>query len=283
MSARVLKLAIAITGALMIAVQVRVKPRPSENEIRMRARTFGGAIEWRGRVAPDFELTMLGGSTFRVSDVVGQKVVILNFFATWCGPCRAEMPELERFQRAHASEGIILVGVDVEEKDEVVKQFVQMLNLTFPVGVDGAGSIAEQYDVDSYPTTVVIGADGRVKQYETGAISNADVALASVIAAEVAELRAGHGISAAVYKQALAAQPPLEASGRPAEDAPLEGRAKKIADAMPCPCGCSDKVSACGCSTSKAIKARLAKGGYDGKTDVEVMQELNKEFCMKSM
>jgi hypothetical protein len=59
--------------------------------------------------------------------------------------------------------------------------------------------------------------------------------------------------------------------------------AGRIAEAMPCPCGCSDKVYACGCRTAKSVKERLALGGYDSKTDAEVMQELNKEFCMKGM
>jgi len=193
-----------------------------------------------------------------------------------------EMPELQRFQRAHASEDVVLIGIDVQEKDEVVKEYARTLNLTFSIGVDGPGAIGRQYDVDGFPTTVVIGADGRVKQYETGAIANADVALAPIVASEIAELRAGRGTTAAAYRAALAAEP-APSKNQNEEDAPLQGRAKRIADAMPCPCGCSDKVSACGCSTSKGIKARLAKGGYDDRTDVEVMQELNKEFCMKPM
>jgi thiol-disulfide isomerase/thioredoxin len=281
MSLRALKLAIVLTGVLMVALQVRAKSAPTRDEINGRARGFAGGEDWRGRVAPDFELTTLDGSTFRMSDVIGKKVVILNFFTTWCGPCRAEMPELAAFQRTHASEAVVLVGVDVREKDEVVKEYVRSLGLTFPIGVDGAGDIGDQYEVEAFPTTVVIGADGRVKQYETGAIANADVALGSVVDAQIADLRAGRGITTAAYKEAVAAE--ATRGDRHNEDATLTGRAKQIADAMPCPCGCSDRVTSCGCNTSKGIKARLAKGGYDDKTDVEVMQELNKEFCMKSM
>jgi peroxiredoxin len=281
MSLRALKLAVVLTGLLVIVLQVRAKSVPTRDEVNSRARSFAGGEDWRGRVAPDFELTTLDGTTFRMSEVVGKKVIILNFFATWCGPCRAEMPELAAFQRTRASEAVVLLGVDVREKDEVVKEFARSLSLTFPIGVDGAGDIGEQYDVQAFPTTVVIGADGRVKQYETGAIANADVALGSVVDAQVADLRAGRGITMAAYKEALAAD--ATRGDRHNEDAPLTGRAKRIADAMPCPCGCSDKVTGCGCSTSKGIKVRLAKGGYDDKTDVEVMQELNKEFCMKSM
>lgn len=281
MSLRALKLAIVLTGVILVALQVRAKPVPTRDEVNSRARSFAGGEEWRGRVAPDFELTTLDGATFRMSDVVGKKVVILNFFATWCGPCRAEMPELAAFQQTHASEAVVLLGVDVREKDEVVKEFARSLSLTFPIAVDGAGDIGDQYDVEAFPTTVVIGADGRVKLYETGAIANADVALGSVLDAQVTDLRAGRGITTAAYKEALASE--ATRGNRQIEDTALTGRAKRIADAMPCPCGCSDKVIGCGCSTSKGIKARLAKGGYDDKTDVEVMQELNKEFCMKSM
>jgi hypothetical protein len=119
-----------------------------------------------------------------------------------------------------------------------------------------------------------------VKLYETGAISNADVAIGTVIKPELAALREGRGITVEAYRAALSQAPQKTPAGA---GTPLEGRGRKIAEAMPCPCGCTDKVIECRCSTASAIKARLAQGGYDGKTDAEVMQELNREFCMKGM
>lgn len=278
MSDRLLKLALLVAGLSVLGYQVWAKPRPSAAEIHQFARGFLDPEAWRERVAPDFELTQLDGSTFRLADRIGEHIIVLNFFATWCGPCRAEMPELERYYQTQAGSGVILLGIDAEEKHVAVESFVKELKLTFPIVIDDAGDVMRLYDVSSFPTTVVIGVDGRVKLYETGAISNADVALGPVVAPQVAALREGRGIGLEEYRRALADQPRAEGAA-----APLEGRARHIAEAMPCPCGCTDKVMACKCATSKAIKARLAKGGYDGKTDVEVMQELNREFCMKGM
>jgi thiol-disulfide isomerase/thioredoxin len=281
MTNRAVTLAIVCAGVCMLGVQIWVKQRPSPEDISAWARDARDRAAWRGRVAPDFELTLLDGSSFRLADRVGRHVIILNFFATWCGPCRAEMPELQRYAQAHEAEGVILLGIDAEEKHTVVEQFIRELRITFPVGIDGSGDLMKQYGVTSFPTTVVIGADGRVKLYETGAISNADVAFGAVVTPELVAIREGRGVTVDAYRAALAAEPRSDSEkGGPA---PLTGRALKIAAAMPCPCGCDDKVQECRCSTSKQIKARLAKGGYDSKTDAEVMEELNKEFCMKGM
>lgn len=274
-----LKTAIALVGVGVLALQIWAKARPGPDEISSWARSIAGSAMWRDRVAPDFELRLLDGSTFRLSEQVGQRVVVLNFFATWCGPCRAEMPELERYHQARKDQGLLLLAIDAEEKHVTVEAFMRELQLTFPAAIDTSGDVMKAYDVSSLPTTVVIGADGRVKLYETGAISNAEVALDGVVAQELASVREGRGITADEYRAALAAAAPDAESRTTA----LEGRARKIAEAMPCPCGCEDKVYGCRCSTATAIKARLAQGGYEGKTDAEVMQELNREFCMKSM
>jgi thiol-disulfide isomerase/thioredoxin len=279
MTDRSLRLAIVTACVGVISFQLWAKPRPSAEEIRDHARGFTSANEWRERLAPDFELTLLDGSTFRLADHIGRHVVVLNAFATWCGPCRAEMPELERFANSQKEAGLILLGIDAEEKHTIVERFVADLKITFPIGIDASGDLLRMYEVSSYPTTIVIGADGRVKLYEVGAISNADVALGPVVAPELAAIREGRGISVDAYREALARDP-----SKPAGSAtPLQGRGRRIAEAMPCPCGCSDKVYACGCRTAKSVKERLAQGGYDSKTDAEVMQELNKEFCMKGM
>lgn len=280
MTNRVVKFAIVVAGVCMIGLQIWAKPRPGTDEIHEWARGVTDRAAWRGRVAPDFELTLLDGSTFRLSERVGRNVIVLNFFATWCGPCRAEMPELERYHRAHKDEGLILLGIDAEEKHVAVEQFLRELQVSFPAGIDGSGDLLKLYGVNAFPTTVVIGADARVKLYETGAISNADVAFNAIVNPELAAIREGRGIAPEAYRAALTSEPKSQDA---ATAAPLAGRPRKIAEAMPCPCGCDDKVYECSCSTSKAIKKRLAEGGFDNKTDGEVMQELNREFCMKPM
>jgi thiol-disulfide isomerase/thioredoxin len=267
---------------LLLATNVWFKPQPSAEELKQYAQTFSQPRDWKGRVAPDFDMTLLDGAAFKLQDAVGQQVIVLNFFATWCKPCRDEMPELQRYQQANREKGIIVIGIDAEERPALVKAFVDELKIAFPVGIDETGDVFEKYDVTSFPTTIVIGVDGRVKLRETSAIMNAEVSLDPVVKPEIDALRAGRGIDTAEYLAALAAQPKLDAAKDEPAAVPNE-RAARIAAAMPCPCGCSDKVAACTCQTAKGIKARLAQGGYEQRSDAEVMEELNKEFCMKGM
>jgi thiol-disulfide isomerase/thioredoxin len=228
---------------------------------------------WHGRLAPDVELPTLDGGRYRLSDDVGKRVVILNFFATWCGPCRAEMPELERYQR-QAGDTVRLVGVDAQEARDLVAAFIDEMKTTFPVVIDD-GVVQRRYGVDSFPTTVVIGADGRIKLYEVGMIANTDVALRGLVDRERSLIASGRGISGAGYRAGL---PAAGTAAGPAT------RAERIAAAMPCPCGCADQtVANCGCRTAKGIKARLATGGLEGRSDAAVMEALNREFCMKGM
>jgi len=281
-SDRALKRCLAATAILVLVTNLWFKPQPSADEIKLNAQTFSQPREWKGRVAPDFELTLLDGTAFKLQEAVGRQVVVLNFFATWCKPCREEMPELQRYQQANREKGVIVIGIDAEERSTMVKAFADELRLTFPIGIDESGDLLALYDVSSFPTTIVIGVDGRVKLRETSAIMNAEVSLDPVLGPEVEALRLGRGIDKAAYLAALAAQPKID--NAPDDKSPvLNERSARIAAAMPCPCGCSDKVAACTCQTSKGIKARLAQGGYEHQSDAEVMEELNKEFCMKGM
>lgn len=269
---------LVMLGVGLGVVQYSAKPRPDPRDIAQFADTFTRTGQWVGRVAPDIDTTLLDGSRFRLADEVGRKVIVLNFFATWCVPCRKEMPELERFAAANR-EHVRLIGIDAREARALVEQFVTDVGVSFPVGIDGGGEILKAYDVDAYPTTVVIGAAGRVQLYEAGAISNADITLGAIVEGEARSIANGHGITRDGYLAALAAAPAAPVRPGPA----LDARAARIIAAMPCPCGCDDQVEACECRTAKGIKAKLAAGGFGDKTDAEIMEALNAEFCMKGM
>jgi thiol-disulfide isomerase/thioredoxin len=283
----VLKIAILLTGVLLTLVHYKLKPVPTEKEIREQSWGMSGGVEWRDHTAPDFEITTTRGERFRLSENVGKQVIVLNFFATWCGPCRSEMPELNRYYAEHKAESFFLLGIDAEEKADRVNAFLDELKVDFPAGVD-EGEIRKKYGVGSFPTTVVIGVDGKVQLYETGALANADVAFDALLQQNQKLLQAGQTISPEAYRLAAQNQPNLplrqpEPTPEPKEVFRLDERGKRIVARMTCPCGCDDKVQACSCNTSKNIKKALASEDFKDKPDDEIIRALNKRFCSGAM
>jgi peroxiredoxin len=118
-----------------------------------------------GDSAPDFTLRTLDGDTVRLSDFRGRPVVI-NFWATWCPPCRDEIPLLADVYHAHASDSLIVLGVngrDQELSTRAVQKFVAELHVPFPVLLDEKGRARKRYRLRGLPTTVFVGPDGRVR------------------------------------------------------------------------------------------------------------------------
>jgi cytochrome c biogenesis protein CcmG/thiol:disulfide interchange protein DsbE len=108
-------------------------------------------------VAPDFSLQNSSGETVRLSDLRGKPVVI-NFWATWCGPCVREMPALQRYQDKYPD--FILLGIDEGEKADVVKKFTDKMKLTYRILIDEKGTVANLYKVMIMPTTYFVNRDG---------------------------------------------------------------------------------------------------------------------------
>jgi hypothetical protein len=153
--------------------------------------------------------------------------------------------------------------------------------VSFPVGID-TGPIEKQYGVTAYPTTVVIGVDGRVQFYEAGALANADVAFDNLLHKNKDLLNAGRAISSGEYKTLAGQQPTLPTLRADDSDdgLRLSARAQRIAAKMGCPCGCDSKVKDCQCDTSKKIEKALATEDFGSKSDDEIIRSLNKRFCM---
>lgn len=126
-----------------------------------------------GHPAPDFELATLEGETIRLSDYKGQPVLI-NFWATWCSPCRAEFPD---FQKAFVdnADNLMIIGVNNTAADqiELVGDFVAEMGATFPIVLDETGDTIETYRVLGLPTTVFIDSDGIIHEVFTGPINKA--------------------------------------------------------------------------------------------------------------
>ena len=164
-----------------------IKPRPIEGSPRRTAAVTRRNREWRSRVAPPFELTLRDGSTFRFADHAGGQVVILNFFTTWCEECPRELADLQRYARILQLEHkpIVVVAIDGQEKSSLVDQFSKSLDLTLPIGIDDPGTVMRAYEINKFPTTVVIGAEGRVQLYETQEVSNPEVAFDAIVEREL--------------------------------------------------------------------------------------------------
>jgi len=278
-----LALTIALLGLALVGLHASYKQQPSATDLASLSEHLKVQVDWSGKVAPDFELELLGGDKFKLSDHIGRELIVLNFFATWCGPCRAEMPELSRLAEQNQGKPFFMLGVDAEEKHDLVVAFVRDMKLGFPVAIDDSGEVLKRFGVDSYPTTLLIGADGRIQLYQNGAISNSEVAFSGLLEAGIGELSAHRGISKGDYLAAAAHETyPSKGQRGPAPPV-LSPRAKSIAVNMDCPCGCDKKVEACGCNTAKKVKGRLASAKLEGKTDEEISKEMDREFCMKGM
>ena len=119
-----------------------------------------------GSPAPDFELLNLAGDQIRLSEMRGTAVLI-NFWATWCGPCRLEMPAIqEQYERYHPE--LAVLAVDFDEPADVVQKFVDELGLTFEVLLDPGAKVQDLYRVRGYPTTYLVDAEGIVQVYHIG-------------------------------------------------------------------------------------------------------------------
>jgi len=178
----------------LVATQVAIKPRPGGTSARAATDFARRMREWRSRVAPAVDLTLRDGSTFRLADQIGRRVVILNFFTTWSDACVRELPDLQRYVQRLQDEGkpVVAVAIDGQERSQLVDRFSEMLNLTLPTGIDESGTVARAYEVGGFPTTVVIGADGRVLLYQLDEITNPEVAFDATLGREFGVLeRAG--------------------------------------------------------------------------------------------
>jgi thiol-disulfide isomerase/thioredoxin len=145
--------------AASLAVTLSARSAPPEDAIN----AAGNAA-----AAPDWELKDLDGRTVRSSDFKG-KVVVLDFWATWCGPCRAEIPGLVALQKEYAPEGLVIVGASVDEGGaSTVKQFTEKLGVNYPVVLADEKVQQAFGGIEAIPTTFIIDRTGRIVKKDFG-------------------------------------------------------------------------------------------------------------------
>lgn len=123
-----------------------------------------------GKIAPDFELVTLKGESVKLSDYKGKKV-ILNFWATWCPPCKAEMPHMQKFYEENKEDGIDILAVNLTDMDngkKSIESFVKDYELTFEIPLDQKGVIGRQYQAFTIPTSYMIDTKGVISNKIVG-------------------------------------------------------------------------------------------------------------------
>ncbi|MCC6537684.1 MAG: TlpA family protein disulfide reductase [Bryobacterales bacterium] len=114
-----------------------------------------------GDPAPDFQVTTLDGRTLTRSNF-GGKVLILNFWASWCPPCAEETPSMELFHKRLKDKGVVLLAVSVDKKEDKYKNFLKRFGVTFPTAFDPEAKVSDSYGTYRYPETYIVNKDGRV-------------------------------------------------------------------------------------------------------------------------
>ena len=120
-----------------------------------------------GKSAPSFQLTDIAGNSVSLSDFQGRPV-LLNFWATWCGPCLFEMPYIQEVYDEWAERGLVILAINIGESPSRVENFMHYFNFSFPVLMDMKKNVTAKYNVIGYPTTYFIDGDGIIRDIKIG-------------------------------------------------------------------------------------------------------------------
>ncbi len=127
-----------------------------------------------GEMAPNFTLMTPGGDEVELNEFQGRPVV-LNFWTSWCGPCRMEMPDFQEVHQTYSEAGLVILGVNVEETSGTVTNYADELGLTFTLLLDSKGSVSESYQIRAFPTTFFLDTSGVIRHVQVGTMAKADI------------------------------------------------------------------------------------------------------------
>jgi peroxiredoxin len=162
---------VAILGVLLVALVFAIYSSLEKDPNAVKV----------GRMAPNFSLEQLNGSPITLSDLRG-KGVVLNFWGTWCVPCKQEMPALQKQYEAYKDKGIAIIGVNISESPITIEPFLKQHGINFPILLDRKSEITKLYRIGPIPTTFFIDAEGKVKEIFIGQMNE------SIIADKVAKI-----------------------------------------------------------------------------------------------
>ena len=120
--------------------------------------------------APDFNMTLFEGGDFQLSAKKG-KVVVINFFASWCVSCGEETPVIEKLSRKYSPQTVVFLAIAVDDTEKKAKEFMKKMGLTIPAGLDKTGKIKEAYGIYGMPTTFFIDKNGKISYFHAGVVT----------------------------------------------------------------------------------------------------------------
>jgi peroxiredoxin len=168
-----------------------------------------------GQPAPAFKTVGLDDKQIDLAAHVGKDIVMLDFWATWCGPCVEAMPQVDGVAEKFADRGLVFYAVNVQEDAETIKEFLKTSELEVPVAMDADGKITQSYGVSGIPQTVLIGKDGKVQVVHVGYSDS----LGDQLSSQVEDLLAGKDLAAEALEKAEEASQDEAESEQPADEA----------------------------------------------------------------
>ncbi|MDR0709019.1 MAG: TlpA family protein disulfide reductase [Spirochaetaceae bacterium] len=166
--ARFLRKLIVLTAfAALFPLAAAADPMDLGENVRQAFSRAGLPLLREKQPVTDFSLKLVDGRTVTLGALKG-KVVFLNFWATWCPPCREEMPSMEILYRHFRDKDLELIAVDIMEGDKAVSAFLSDNNLSFPAALDSNGRVSNRYGIQAIPATFVIDRDGKIILYTVG-------------------------------------------------------------------------------------------------------------------
>jgi peroxiredoxin len=228
------KLLILVLFAVAAAATYRAQSLPDTTEARLLT---------KDDEAPNFALRDLDGKTHRLSDYRG-KAIVLNFMATWCGPCVAELPILVKFAKEHVDDPIVVLGIDYDEPILTVGRFAREHGLAYPVLVDTEATTAAAYGVAAFPTTYFIDRDGRVRATSIGSFDGmqGDEHFRILV-----ERNLGKSIAVARRERKHCTVPGPDAPNTLRDDDQTAWALSRVA----CACGCAARLLECDCGDKR--------------------------------
>lgn len=145
----------------------RFTPPGGATEVEKISSSLDTKPDLAGKPAPSLRVQSLDGKTYDLTQLKG-KVVLLHFWTTWCGPCRTEMPDLDKLQKEHSADDFVLLGLDVGEERGIVERYLKSSGVSHPIAIANDANLFSAYQVRAFPTHVLIGRDGVVVDYQIG-------------------------------------------------------------------------------------------------------------------